>query len=78
VDTGLDGLLRFDEEHSMFLLEQGGRRLARMEFLGDPPHDVVLVHPRCEADIEPVRVAQRLVDAGVSPCRRRRQSRRAG
>ncbi|HEX5136673.1 MAG TPA: hypothetical protein VFY93_06855, partial [Planctomycetota bacterium] len=65
----MGGLLRFDEERSMFLLEQGGRSLARMESLGDPPHDVVLVHPRCEADVEPVHAAQRLVDAGVRRAR---------
>jgi ribosomal protein S18 acetylase RimI-like enzyme len=69
VSASLDGLLRFDEERSTFLLEHAGRCLARMEFLGDPPHDVLLVHPRCEADVEPVHAAQRLVDAGVRRAR---------
>lgn len=61
--------LRFDEPTRTFVLERDGRRLARMELLGTPPHDVLLVHPRCEEGVDPLPAVARLVDAGVRRAR---------
>ncbi len=69
MDGHADETLRFDETKCLFVLERDGRRRAWMEFLGTPPHDVVLVHPRCEEGIDPLAAAARLVEAGVRRAR---------
>jgi RimJ/RimL family protein N-acetyltransferase len=57
--------VRRDPERPFLLLEADGATVARMEFFGEPPHDVVLIQPKVEGGVDPADAATALVTFAI-------------